>query len=284
MNYPYQSVEEQIRVKRIYSIFEIFYPENFNFKGESHDFWECLYVAKGSACVSGDERVYNLSQGEIIFHKPLELHKFFINNSKGAVLYIFSFSAKGILTEFLKNKVFHLSIEQRNIILDMFSYARKMAEELGTNAEDPFKRYFHESDKNDIYYHTIANFIERLALSLAHDSKKADVLKQNDTIIFNKAIRFMHENLAQNISGEDISKVCNVSVASLKRIFNKYAGVPVHRYFIKLKMQEATRLLEQGETTDYIALKLGFSSQAYFSKAYKREMGLFASEVKKKGL
>ena len=67
-----------------------------------------------------------------------------------------------------------------------------------------------------------------------------------------------------------------------KRIFDKYAGVPVHKYFVTLKMQEATRLLEQGETTDYIALKLGFSSQAYFSKAYKREMGIFSSEIKKK--
>ncbi len=284
MEYSFHAVSKQISVDRIYTIFEQHFPKDYDFKGESHDFWECLYVLKGNACVSGDERVYNLSQGEIIFHKPSELHKFFVNDEKGAELCIFSFSATGTLTEFLKNKVFSLNIEQRNIISDMFKYAQELAKEQGTYGKEPFLRYIHDSDKNEIYYHTIANFIERLALSLAHNSKKADAIKQGDTLIFNKAIRFMHENLNKSISGEEIAKLCNVSVASLKRIFNKYAGVPVHKYFTTLKMQEATRLLEQGETTDYIAVKLGFSSQAYFSKAYKREMGLFASEVKKKRL
>ena len=284
MEYSFIAVTQQIKIDRIYTIFEDFYPLDFDFKGESHDFWECLYVSKGEVCVSGDERVYNLSQGEIIFHKPLELHKFFVTEKSGAELCIFSFSAKGPLTEFLKNKVFSLNLEQRTIISDMFKYAKEKAEEQNTENKAPFYRYAHDGEKNELYYHTIANFIERFVLSLAHDSKRTSAVKQGDTLIFNKAIKLMHDNLEKNISGEEIAKVCNISVASLKRIFNKYAGVPVHKYFTTLKMQEATRLLEQGETTDYIALKLGFSSQAYFSKVYKREMGIFSSEIKKKRL
>ena len=55
----------------MYSLFETHYNGRYVFPGETHNFWECLYVQKGEVCVSADERVYNLTDGEIIFHKPL---------------------------------------------------------------------------------------------------------------------------------------------------------------------------------------------------------------------
>jgi quercetin dioxygenase-like cupin family protein len=59
-------VNEQIQIEKFFSLFEIHYDNGFNFLGESHNFWECLYVLDGKVCVSGDERVYNLTKGEII--------------------------------------------------------------------------------------------------------------------------------------------------------------------------------------------------------------------------
>ena len=58
---------------------------------------KCLYILDGELCVSADERIYNMSQGELIFHKPLEFHKFIVNNPKGATVLTFSFSAGGPL-------------------------------------------------------------------------------------------------------------------------------------------------------------------------------------------
>ena len=54
-------VREQIRITDMYSLFETHYEKGFAFPGEAHNFWECLYVRNGEACVSGNERVYNLS-------------------------------------------------------------------------------------------------------------------------------------------------------------------------------------------------------------------------------
>ena len=99
-------VNEQIHIESFFSFFETHYDNGYNFPGETHNFWECVYVLDGSICVSGDERVYNLSKDEIIFHKPLELHKFYVNGDAGATLLIFSFSLTGTLAEALKNMVF----------------------------------------------------------------------------------------------------------------------------------------------------------------------------------
>ena len=70
MEWEYHKIDELARISRIYTIFEKSYKADYNFSGESHDFWECVYVESGSICVTADSRVLELSAGEIIFHKP----------------------------------------------------------------------------------------------------------------------------------------------------------------------------------------------------------------------
>ena len=72
---PYK-INQLINITEMYSFFERQFGKDYSFPGESHNFWECMYVEDGSVCVSGDERVYSLKSGEIIFHKPMEFHKF----------------------------------------------------------------------------------------------------------------------------------------------------------------------------------------------------------------
>ena len=99
---------------------------------------------------------------------------------------------------------------------------------------------------------------------------------------FKKAVHYMNKNVYKNLTVTDIAKYCTSSSSTIKRIFDKYAGIPVHQYFLKLKMQKATMLLKNGASVSNTAEILNFCSQAYFSKAYKREMGFSPSELKHK--
>ena len=49
-------------------------PKNFIQPGECHDFWELVYVDKGTAVATADGKETVLKQGSIIFHKPNEFH------------------------------------------------------------------------------------------------------------------------------------------------------------------------------------------------------------------
>ena len=113
LSYP---VTEQIHITDMYSLFKVHYDNGFAFHGEAHNFWECFFVMDGEVCVSADERVYNLMRGEIIFHKPLEFHKFIVNGFRGATVLVFSFTAEGPLTGWLRDKVFSLSNSQNQIV------------------------------------------------------------------------------------------------------------------------------------------------------------------------
>ena len=48
---------KSITLDCLYSTFENTYGSDYSFPGETHDFWEILYVREGHICVSADERI-----------------------------------------------------------------------------------------------------------------------------------------------------------------------------------------------------------------------------------
>ena len=57
-----------VDVSKIVTIHYYEVGKGFTFEGESHDFWEMVYVDKGSVCITRDGEEIILSQGDVIFH------------------------------------------------------------------------------------------------------------------------------------------------------------------------------------------------------------------------
>ena len=66
--------ESIVNVTRIVTVHYYEFDKSFVFGGESHDFWEMVYVDKGQILVKSDDEELVLGQGEIIFHAPNEFH------------------------------------------------------------------------------------------------------------------------------------------------------------------------------------------------------------------
>lgn len=276
--YREYKVEEQLRITSMFSLFEYYYDSSYSFSGEVHDFWECVYVINGGICASGDERVYSLREGDMIVHKPLELHKFHIDCSEGAHLLIFSFSAAGAVLENLKNRTFHLSEAQKNVIAALLNYARSEAPE-NPDAYRTETIYLVPFDSSAIYPQTIAMYICRLLLMIGDSGKTAAAAETPDTTVFRNAVTFMNNHIYTNPSVNDVADFCRVSLTSLKRIFKKFAGMGIHKYFLQLKFKAAAEMLADGTSVTEAAEILGFNDQGYFSKAFKREMGMAPSKA-----
>ena len=278
-------VTEQIHLTDIYSLFEVHYEKGYEFPGESHNFWECLYVSAGEVCVSGDERVYNLTQGAIIFHRPLELHKFIVTGEQGADLFIFSYSAEGPLTAFLSRKVFQLTDSQKGLLSSLLAFVQKRTEQVGTpmasypDADVRYRRYLEPFGRLPAYSQTVASYLQLLMLSLAETGAVFSASSAPDAVLFSQAVSFLNSNIHRQPSVPEISRFCGLSEAGLKRLFDKYAGIGVHKYLLKLKIKAAAELLQSGETVSRTAEALGFNSQSYFSRAFKRETGMAPTEV-----
>ncbi len=275
---PYR-INEQIHISEMYSFFKYYYDKSYYFAGEMHPFWECVYVASGEICAIADDRVYNLSSGSLIFHKPLETHKFHITNDETATIIIFSFSAEGNLCSKLCDKVFVLSDMQKSIMEELLRYAD---EKTGYLHPDTIMidMYLTPFEEDVTYSQTVLSYIYRLMLSLAENAMLSNTSISRDSVIFSKAVDYMKNRICENPTLDEIAMHSEVSVAQLKRIFTYYAGLGVHKFFLKLKLKSAAQMLSCGLTVTEVSDKLGFSSQAYFSKAFKRETNVSPSEYK----
>lgn len=281
MNWSAYPVTEQIHIHEFFSFFDIHYDNNYNFAGETHNFWECLYVIDGSLCISADDRVYNLEQNQIIFHKPLELHKFYIDHEAGATLLIFSFSLEGSLSHHLKDKVFLLTESQQKIMQSLLDYLHSTLACCGKISDIPEYKYLIHDRTSNLYYQMLTTYVYQLILSLIDNGRISEVSTAPDVQIFSKAVNYINNCINTQPSVSEIAVGCHVSVSSLKRIFQKYAGISIHKYILTLKIKAATELLKSGACVTRVAEALGFSSQAYFSACYKRETGISPASIRK---
>ncbi len=277
MNYKGYKIIPQVNITQMFSMFLKHFDKSYSFSGEYHNFWECVYVISGNICASGDERVYHLNPGDIIFHKPMELHKFYIDNPAGATLFIFSFSMDGNLCDVLKNSVFSLSEKQQRVIESLIEY---VSGKPGTAQGKTEVQYISRFHSIPTYSQMVSVYLYRLFLLLAENGSSAPLLATSDAITFGNIVTYMHDHISENLSVDDIAEHICLSTTSLKRIFGRYAGMGVHKYFMQMKISYASSLLKEGKTVTETAEALGFSEQSYFSKVYKQLSGVSPSAVK----
>ena len=89
-----------------------------------------------------------------------------------------------------------------------------------------------------------------------------------------RAVRYVHEHLAEHIDLDDLAHVSGLSRTVLRERFVKLLGDPPMRYCARWRMLMAAEMLRQGKAnTSNIAYSVGFDSEAAFSRAFKREFG-----------
>ena len=142
-----------------------------------------------------------------------------------------------------------------------------------------YNRFIEPTERIPTYIQTVSTYMHRLFLSVVENSTQLKTQYSPSADIFNTAVRFMHKNINTPLSVSDIAEGSGTSVSNLKRVFDRYAGMPIHQYFLTLRLNRASELLKQGFSVNETALTLGFSSQCYFSNVYKREMEIPPSQA-----
>jgi len=89
-----------------------------------------------------------------------------------------------------------------------------------------------------------------------------------------KALSIIHKRYAEDLDVESLAREAGVSRSVLGERFAELIGEPPMRYCARWRMRIAQHLLrETQENTASIAYAVGFTSEAAFSRAFKREVG-----------
>lgn len=92
---------------------------------------------------------------------------------------------------------------------------------------------------------------------------------------------FIEKHYMEDISLSDLADTFYLSKEHLSRLFKKETGQNLFSYMMDLKLTEAKRLLtETDRTLDDIAFSLGFSNGNYFSKVFKKNVGISPSSYR----
>ncbi|MBI3932824.1 MAG: helix-turn-helix transcriptional regulator [Acidobacteria bacterium] len=87
--------------------------------------------------------------------------------------------------------------------------------------------------------------------------------------------------LADPPSLREIARVVGYAPFHLARIFRREAGLPIHRYLVRLRLRVALeRLARDGADLTGLALDLGFSDHSHFTNAFRREFGATPSGLR----
>ncbi len=93
------------------------------------------------------------------------------------------------------------------------------------------------------------------------------------------AIQFLHENFQREMSIDEISAVTGFSKYYFCRGFKEVTGHTVIDYLNFVRCTHAQRLISSGQYNVGEAAELsGFSNSSYFSKIYRRYMGVLPSQ------
>ena len=263
---PFIQVERTLHVDALYHALDVIRPKDFYFPGESHDFWELVYVRSGRVTATADERVYHLSEGMLLFHKPMEFHRIWSEGDTCPHLMILSFRAGGSDMARLEKGCFVLDPAQRNRfegITAMFRQAR----------ETPSPRTVTLT----------AVLLEGFLLRLTKAEELGHQEASGKDAQYTKIVNVMKENCHKSMSLEELASQCGLSVSNMKRIFARFSDMGVAKYFLSLKMRRAMELLDEDVPASQVAEILDFSEISYFYTVFKRETGLTPTQYRRSG-
>ena len=228
-----------------------------------HANMEFLCCIQGKGVVMCDTQEHPFTEGDIIAVNPDVVHHV---SSDTAVVY----HCLVVDTKFFADN----SLDSENLCFqeliqdpEVFAAYQKIAE--AVPADTPYR--------NAQVKYAVLGFLlllcqkyecpcDRNKARLAHSQRIKNTLK------------YIQQNIASDLTLEKIAAFAGVSQCYLSREFKKYTTHTIFEYINIQRCREAKRLIHEGMSVSSAARSCGFENMSYFSRTYKKYMGILPSQ------
>lgn len=273
-------IENLIIVEKIVTIHYFEFTKDFRFEGESHDFWEIVYVDKGEViCTREDEEII-LKQGGIIFHKPKEFHAIRCNGVTASNVFIMTFVCRSAAMSFFNERQLTLAQNLRQYISLIIPEAKQTFD---IPTFDPNLRKLNILPNPNLGgQQMIRTYLEQfLILLMRLESNKSGtremfIRKESFLGHLEKLIiEYLNENIFNKLTLKDICKKFNYGKTFLCTQFKKSTGKTIMNYYMYLKIETAKKLVrEKNMTFRQISESLNFDNPAHFTNTFRKYTGM----------
>lgn len=233
---------------------------------------EVLLVTDGEGRIQYSSDDFSLRKHDVVIINTGELHRVY-SDSKISFDYLIvdeSFCGEnGINTsERLFERVFHCEDTEK-----MFRFA--------------YERYkLYKDEPTSINTLKLRLAVLELLAKLYEDHSspmskvRVDLSTPQDYI--KKVLEYLAEHYTEELTLEGVASICGITKYHLAREFKRYTGQTVVTYINTLRCKKAEICLSDGMTVTEAASESGFDSISYFSRTYKKLMGVSPSSIKSK--
>ena len=246
----------------------------------SYTYTEFIYVTAGSApySITLDNKSYTLKSGQLLFFPPNSQH--YRTLPSDAIVSLIAFEVEFPEIESLYNRVLTLDGRQKQQLEQIVSIGHRLLEKI------PAKGYTLGSTlrprANAFELQKFKNLFELFLIDLyLKEANPINVAVQRfpDEQKLDSLITYLKRNIDKPLTLKALSEKSLISVAKIRKLFyEKHTCAPM-QYFNQLKLEAAIDLMcNTALSYSEISSRLGFSSPAYFSKLFKKKMGMPPSE------
>ncbi|HSH78032.1 MAG TPA: helix-turn-helix domain-containing protein [Herpetosiphonaceae bacterium] len=111
----------------------------------------------------------------------------------------------------------------------------------------------------------------------------ADALPPQTSALDKRAVAYMHQNYARQISRSELAQAVSTSEDYLSRVFNRELGLSPWQYLNRYRIYQAKELLRRtNDSISSIAQHVGFHDQRYFSRVFRNLTGSTPKEFRER--
>lgn len=264
----FKNYAEHPLVKDMYLTDIGFFPKarhHYREREEGTEEYILIYCIEGKGYIYVEDKKYLIHEKEAFCIPRGKRHRYYADEENPWSIFWVHF--KGANAQ-------HFLLQEREIVQINSRHAENRIITL-------FDLLFRVLDRN----YTLGNFIYisqvlMLILSEIYFREKVDEASRQNRHI-TSIVRYMYKHLDKNLTLEELSEEVGLSKSYINATFKKYSDRAPIDFFINLKMQEACKLLKS--TNLYIVeigQKLGYDDQYYFSRIFKKVIGVSPKEYR----
>jgi len=98
-----------------------------------------------------------------------------------------------------------------------------------------------------------------------------------------RAVQLIETDYARALTLGHLASAARLSTFYFARAFQRFVGVPPHRYLTGVRLRHAARMLDAGAAVTFTCYEVGFGSLSHFVTAFRKRFGVVPSAVRRGG-
>ena len=244
-----------------------YYPEDkIRFGFHVHDICEVIFLKSGDTSAIIGHQIYKLHKHSLIIFRANIPHKIVVEENSDYERYNLLFDENN-----LANQIFHkipddftlMDCSGNDYIIDLFK------------KYDFYCKTFQGEDLEILLTNITEELIYNIYLS-ASDDPECDILSMHPLI--GKAVKFINQHYAENITIDDISSHLCITKSHLHHLFVEFMKITPKKYITIRRLAKAQKLIRMDRKPSDVYSVCGFGDYATFYRNYILHFGYAPSE------